>query len=98
MLFHYEPMLFSFFLVLTCLAIETAGQNTDENGIPFPGVRLGVQKIVQPIAPNVPFVSAISESWFEQKLNHFDPFNSVKWRQVNNSFIAFSSVYRFYHL
>jgi len=92
--FHHEPMLFSLFLLLTCLAIQISGQqNTDENGIPFLGAKLGIQKIVQPIFPNVPLVRAISESWFEQKLNHFDPFNSINWRQVNKSFIEFSSVF-----
>lgn len=28
-------------------------------------------------------LSVLEEMWFEQKLDHFDPFNSVTWNQVD---------------
>ncbi len=76
-----QPILFSLFPLLFRFVVVIAGQNSNEQGIPFLGVRFGVQKIVP--TSNVTILTATSESWFVQKLDHFDRFNSITWRQVN---------------
>ncbi len=89
-----QSILFPLLFVVFRSAL-VAGQNNDENDIPFLGVRLGVRQNIG--QTSVPFSATANQnqSWFEQKLDHFDRFNSATWQQVKQKLLLLLSDFQF---